>query len=84
MPGKQQNIPCYAVFNMISTEIGQDGVAKSTKLEKVELKINKAFLDLKIIHSCKTENIIPSSFKFSPLVRSSRGYKLFQNSVFSF
>ena len=76
MPGKQQNIPYYAVFNMIKTEIGQDGVAKSRKLEKVELKINKVFLDLKFNHSCKTENLIPSSLKFSPPVRSSRGFKL--------
>ena len=76
MPGKQENIPHYAVFNMIRTDIGQDGVAKSRKLEKVELKINKAFLDLKFNHSCKSENLIPSSLKFSPPVRSSRGFKL--------
>ena len=61
---------------MIRTDIGQDGVAKSRKLEKVELKINKAFLDLKFNHSCKSENLIPSSLKFSPPVRSSRGFKL--------
>ena len=76
MPGKQQNISYYAVFNMIRTEIGQDGVAKSRKLEKVELKFNNTFLDLKFNHSCKTENLIPSSLKFSPPVRSSRGFKL--------
>ena len=35
MPGKQENISYSAVFNMIRTEIGQDGVAKSKKLEKV-------------------------------------------------
>ena len=61
---------------MIRTDIGQDGVAKSRKLEKVELKINKAFLDLKFNDSCKSENLIPSSLKFSPPVRSSRGFKL--------
>ena len=35
MPGNQQNILYYAVFTMIRTEIGQDGKAKSRKLEKV-------------------------------------------------
>ena len=49
---------------MIRTDIGQDGVAKRRKLEKVELKINKAFFDLKFNHSCKFENLIPSSLKF--------------------
>ena len=64
MPGKQENIPYYAVFNMIRTEIGRDGVAKCRKLEKVELKINKAFLELKFNHSRKTENQICFSLKF--------------------
>ena len=61
---------------MTRTDIGQDGVAKSRKLEKVELKINKAFLDLKFNHSCKSENLILTSLKFFPPVRSSRGFKL--------
>ena len=61
---------------MIRTDIGQDRVAKSRKLEKVELKINKTFLNLKFNYSCKSENLIPSSLKFSPPVRSSRGFKL--------
>ena len=69
MPGNQQNY--CAVFNMITTEIDQHGAVKSKKLEKVKLKINKAFLDLEFSHSCKTENLIPSSLKFFSLVRSS-------------
>ena len=39
MPGKQQNIPYYAVFNMIRIEIGQDGVAKSKKSEQFSQKL---------------------------------------------
>ena len=37
---------------------------------------NFFFLDLKFNHSCKTKNLITSSLKFSPPVRSSRGFKL--------
>ena len=69
---------------MIRTEIGQDGVTKSRKLEKVELKLNKAFLDLKFNHSYKTENQILSSLKFSPSVSSSREFKLSKNFSFQF
>ena len=61
---------------MIRTEIGLDGVANSRKLEKVELKIYKAFLDLKFNYSCTTENLVPYNLKIFPLVRSSRGFKL--------
>ena len=61
---------------MNRTEIGQNGIAKSRKLEKVKIKSNKAFLDLEFNHSCKTENLLLCSIKFSPPVRSSRRIKL--------
>ena len=33
------------MFDTIRTKIGQNGIGKSRKLEKVELKINKTHLD---------------------------------------
>ena len=64
------------MFNLIRAEHGQEIVAVRRKLGKATLKVNKAYLDLKFNHTCKAEELTPNSLKFSPPVKSSRGYKL--------
>ena len=66
---RNQNLPHYAVFNLIRADYGQEKVVESRKLAKLTLKIDKAYLDLKFNHICKTEELTPNSLKFSPPVR---------------
>ena len=61
-----KNLPHYAVFNLIRADYGQEKVVESRKLAKLTLKIDKAYLDLKFNHICKTEELTPNSLKFSP------------------
>jgi len=50
MPGKPEDSPPYVVFKLIRTENSQEAVTKSRKLEKLVLKINNCFLNLKFNH----------------------------------
>ena len=77
MPGilVQQNLPHYAVFNLIRADYGQEKLVESRKLAKLTLKIDKAYVDLKFNRICKTEELTPNSLKFSPPAKNNQGFK---------
>ena len=78
MPGRPDGSRnhSYSVFEFIRREFGQTVLQCSRKFEKIGLKTSKSYCDPQFNHRCKSEGLIPKSLRFSPPIRTKRGFKL--------
>ena len=63
-------------FFEIGRECDRETLQSARRLVKVSSSISKLFGHLNFNHTSLRESLLPKSLKFSPPVRTSRGYKL--------
>jgi hypothetical protein len=63
---------------------GQNVVSRLPKLTNMNIRIAKYRSHLYFNHRCKENKVLPFSLRFKPPIRSKKGYKLMENTVFSF
>ena len=80
MPGEQTQ----QIFSIIRRDYGVNILSSARQFVQNSTSITKFYCHLRFNHTCLRENILPKSLKFSPPIRSSRGYKLAQKHGFDF
>ena len=75
---------CFPNFSSLRNRYGQNVVTKVRKLVNIRTRIAKYRSHLYFNHRCKENKVLPHSLRFKPLVRSKKGFKLMENTGFSF
>ena len=71
-------------FKSIREKYGQNVVSRLRKLINMKIRIAKYRSNLYFNHRCKENKVFPFSLRFKPPIRSRKGYKLMENTGFSF
>jgi len=72
MPGAQLNY----IFAEIGRNYGRKILKSVRRLVKESFGLTKLYGHLNFNHTCLRDNLLPKSLRFSPPVRTSRGFKL--------
>ena len=77
-------VQLHYIVATIGKVCNKDAQKTVGKLVKKSYGITKLYCHLNFNHTCFIENLLPKSLKFSPLITTSRGYRLARKHGFEF
>ena len=80
MPGEQT----FHIFSIIRRDHGTSVLKTARKIVNEWSNITKSYCHLNFNHSCLREKLLPKSLRFSPPIRSNRGFRLARKHGFEF
>ena len=76
----------FSIISILQKRYGENLVKSVRKLEKLDFKHKKTYLDLEFLKTCKKNNFIPKFLKFKLANRwlsSSQAYNICQKGLFN-
>ena len=73
-----------AIFNEIKRNYGRSALQEARRLVSYNITIEKEYSHLWFNHTCKSIRILPKSLRFSPPIRTRKGFQLARKSGWQF
>ena len=82
LPGCRESV--IISYRYLREKFGQNVVTRVRRLVNIRVRIAKYRSHLYFNHRCKDNKVLPLSLRFKPPIRCAKGYKLMENTGFSF
>ena len=74
----------FAIFNEIKRNYVRKALQEARRLVSYNITIEKGYSHLRFKHTCKLIGILPKSLRFSPPIRTRKGFQLARKSGWKF